>query len=457
MRKIIQGLIAGGLIVSGNAFAAIADDIKHLLDQNRFVDAYDIGRNSPDSYGDPAFDFFFGIAAIDAGHAGEGILALERYLLNFPDNRSARFHLARGYFSIGEDLRARDEFEHLLPSAEGNEKLAIEGFMQAIRSRESRYRPTASAFLEIGIGFDSNINGGLNSGATPSIPGIGNLPPLPGNSISAKEGGSFSYMAGGAQGAYPVSPGLALTGSVGFSGRLHHGDDNDIFDGVNFGAAGGASILSGNNLYKIGIGLGQLAQDNQRYVFTSSAFAEWNHQLDQFNRFDLSGQLARLSYDDMKVYPLKDKSVAMIDSRNSVRTADFIGLAGGWTRVFTGNYRPVLRISATYGEETNQRDRPDLSRDLWGVRGSVSLTPMPRWGTSLALGYQDSRHKDRFTVGSSSSRKDATWTFDAGIAYQYDANLTLRADYTRTEQRSNIELYQYDRDQLIFKVRYDFK
>lgn len=445
-------------MIAGQAIAAPADNIKALLEENKPVEAFLTGKAQGDQYGDPAFDFFFGIAAIDAGHPGEGVLALERYLLNFPDNRSARFHLARGYFVLGEDLRSRDEFESLLVQAEGAERQAIERFLEAVRVRESRYSPSASAYLEVGIGLDSNVNGGLSGGATPNVPGIGNLPPLAGNSISAKEGDSFTAIAGGLQGIYPVAPGIALTGSIGFDARLHRGDQNDVFDQFNFGAVGGVNLLRGKNIYKLGAGLGQLAVDDQRYVFSTSLFAELNHQYDQFNRFDLSGQAARLSYDDMYIFPLKDKSAPMQFSQNSVRTADYYGLTGGWTRVFSGSFRPVLRLSVNYGEERNQRDREDLSRALYGLRGVFSFAIAPQWGGRLGLAYNEARHQARFAFpGATSSRKDETWVFDAGVTYQYDRNITLRADYARTEQRSNIELYQYNRDLLTFKVRYDFK
>lgn len=458
MRLFINGLIAGGLIVAGQVMAAPADEIKALLEQNKFVEAYQAGRAQPDQLGDPAFDFYFGIAAIDAGHSGEGVLSLERYLLNFPDNRSARFQLARGYFVLGEDLRARDEFELLLSQAEGAEKQAIERFLEALRSRESRYKPSASAYLEAGIGFDGNLNAGLNSGSTPNIPGLGNLPALAGQSVSARERDSFTSLAGGAQGVYPVAPGIALTGSVGFDARMHNEHQNDVFDQLNFGASVGASFLRGNSIYKLGLGAGQLAVDNQRYVFTTSVSAEWAYQLDQFNRFDLSGQAAHLSYDDMMVYPLKNKSTPRQSSDNSVRTADFYGLTGGWTHVFGGEFKPVLKLSANYGEEHNQEDRPDLSRDIFGLRATGFFSPAPRWGASLGLGYQEAHHQDTFAFpGATASRRDATWSLEAGISYQYDSNLSVRAEYSYTDQRSNIQLYEYNRDLLTFKVRYDFK
>lgn len=457
MRTTIRGLIAGGLFfAAGHALAVPADDIKTLLEQNKFGEAYQLGKAQPEQFGDPAFDFFFGIAALDAGHAGEGVLALERYLLNFPDNRSARYQLARGYFILGEDQRARDEFEALTAQADGAEKQAIDRFLDALRARESRYNPSATAYLEVGLGFDNNINAGPTGGTVDTIFGIG---ALDGNSQSAKEGDSFTHVAGGVQGIYPVGPGIALTGSVGFDARLHHEtSQNDVFDQFNFGLSGGASFLKGNNIYKVGVGLGQLAVDNQRYVFSTSLFADWSHQYDQFNRFDMSGQVARLHFDNMSTYALKDKSDPFLSRDTSNRTADYYGLNAGWTHVFGGELRPVLKVSANYGEERNQHDRPDYSRDIYGVRAMLSVVPAPRWGTQLGLGYQEARYQARHpSVPAAPRRDDQLWSLDANVSYQLDKQVSLRAEYTHTDQSSNIKINEYNRDLLVFKVRYDFK
>src|SRR4051812_37658779 len=96
------------------AIAATADDVKALIDQGKAADAYALGKQHPEELGNPAFDFYYGVAAIDAGHAGEGVLALERYITNFPDNQQARLELARGYFVLGDDARAREEFDVVL-------------------------------------------------------------------------------------------------------------------------------------------------------------------------------------------------------------------------------------------------------------------------------------------------------------------------------------------------------
>ena len=111
LRLVLCGL---ALACAQATFAAPADDIKALIEKGDSKAAYELGRKYPDQLGEPAFDFYFGVAAIDSGHAGEGVLALERYVVNFPDNHNARLELARGYFVMGDDQRAREEFNNVL-------------------------------------------------------------------------------------------------------------------------------------------------------------------------------------------------------------------------------------------------------------------------------------------------------------------------------------------------------
>ncbi|MCS6920481.1 MAG: hypothetical protein NZM07_00925, partial [Elioraea sp.] len=89
-------------VTGGAARGAPADEVRRLVEAGRSVEAYALGREHPQEFGKPEFDFYFGIAAIDAGHAGDGVLALERYVVQFPENLRARLELARGYFVLGE-------------------------------------------------------------------------------------------------------------------------------------------------------------------------------------------------------------------------------------------------------------------------------------------------------------------------------------------------------------------
>jgi len=459
VKKTILAAILGAMVSAGAAQAAPADDVKALLEQKKVLEAYNLARANPGEMGNPTFDFFYGIAAIDAGHAGEGVLALERYLLSFPDNRSARFQLARGYYVLGEDQRARDEFQTLLADASGEEKVASERFLDAIKAREGRYSPTGSAFVELGFGYDSNLNFGIPAGSTPSIPGFGSLPPLAPTSVSAKAEDGFTNFSAGAQGTYPVAPGTALYGAVGLDGRMYFKENYNQFDQLNVGGSGGLSHIADRNLYKVGVGYAQNYVDQQSYVNTVSLSGEWHHQYDQFNRFILGGQVAALSFSDMDVYLRLDKVGGKVRSNNSrFRDSTFTGVIGGWVRSYNTDYLPVLTVMGNYGQENNVDNRPDLSRDIWGARAMVSMTPAPKWGATVGANYQQNDYHDKFgLLPRSDPRRDMNLTLDGSVSYFYSKELTLRGELQVARQDSNVGLYDYERYVAGVKARYDFK
>lgn len=263
------------LLSAAPAFAAPADELKALIEKGNSAAAYALGKKHPDQLGIPAFDFFFGVAAVDSGHAGEGVLALERYVVNFPDNRQARLELARGYFVLGEDLRAREEFNDVLKTAPPPDVVAnINRYLDAIRARESSYRTTAGAYLEFGVGYDSNINGGVGS-PNVNLPNLGLVTIVP---AGVEIGRAFSQAIAGANIVVPVAPGVATFASIGGDYRMYTGDRQ--FDQGNIGVSGGVSYLSEKNLYRASASYGNLEVDYRRYRDISALTGEWMHQLD---------------------------------------------------------------------------------------------------------------------------------------------------------------------------------
>ncbi|MCJ0763904.1 outer membrane beta-barrel protein [Variovorax terrae] len=451
MKKQLIGMVL--CTAGGSALAAVADDVKSLLEKGQPRQAYELGKASPGEMGQPLFDFYFGIAALDAGAPGEGVLALERYALLFPDNRSARYQLARGYYILGEDQRAREEFTGLVAGSTGQELDAINKFLDAIRARESRYQPTASAYVELGLGTDSNINAGPPSGQVSGLP-LG-VVIAPGDSAE-KESAGFSTLAAGAQGTYPVAPGVALYGGVGATGRLYQGGGNSQFDQRSLALQGGVSVIGGRNLYRFGIDWNKLTVDNQNYLSLTTLVGEWQYQNDQFNRFGLSAQWSDLNYDNILTYLTKNKSGAPVLSATDERDSRLATLTGFWTRSLVHPWNPVLNLSLNAGRESNRRNRDDLSRNLWGGRVSLSAQPRARWTVAGGLSYQNSRYAREFAVGAP-HRQDDFCALDLAVIYAVDRNWSVRGEYQYTDQRSNIGFYQYDRDVLAVKLRYDFK
>jgi tetratricopeptide (TPR) repeat protein len=108
--------------------------------------------------GNVYFDYFYGVSAIDSGHASQGVFALERVILLAPADHVARLELARGYFILQEYARARKEFERVIstnPPPGVNQ--TTQRFLALIRLREAKYRTTSNGFVALSIGHDSNI------------------------------------------------------------------------------------------------------------------------------------------------------------------------------------------------------------------------------------------------------------------------------------------------------------
>ena len=434
------------------ALAAPADDVKALLEQGKDREAYEAGKAAPDALGTPLFDFYFGIAALNAGVPGEGVLAIERYLLQFPDNRSAQFQLARGYFILGEDERAREEFSNLMVGAAGADLDKINQFLDAIRSRESRYKPTSSAYVELGGGYDTNLNSGLPVGQVAGLPlGVVIAP----GQTSVRQADFFSTMAAGVQGVYPIAPGISLYGGGQVSGRFHKHGNNDVFNQASLALQGGVSVLEGRNLYRLGLDATHLAVGNQAYLNLTTLVGEWQYQSDQFNRFGLSLQYADQAYKNIDTFLDLDKSFK-VSSGADVRDSRLANLTGFWTRNLAHPWSPEFTLALNHGEEKNRKDRPDLSRKLWGVRTAVTVQPLPKWSFGAGVGYQNSRYERDFAVGLP-LRKDNYFALDLSASYVISRNWLLRSEYQRVKQQSTIGFFKYNRDALAVKLRYDFK
>ena len=442
MQIVARWIGSGFLCFAALAQAAPADDVRALLEQGRSAEAYALGQKHPEELGKAEFDFYYGIASTDSGHAGEGVLALERYVVQFPDNIRARLELARAYFVLGEMVRAREEFDNVSrrkPPAEV--QATIDRFMDSIRAQESRYTPTATAWLEAGGGYDSNVNSGVGNGII-AVPALGGLQ-LQLAAAGVKSGSSFGWLAGGAQGSLPVAPGVALLGGVQFDAKFQSNAFDRQFDQTNLGAYGGVSVIKDRDLWRATASYSTLSVDYNRFRNVGALGGEWHRQVDELNTASVFAQYARMDYPS-----------------SPVRDSDFFAVGAGWRRAFTHRLQPVVQLQGLFGREKNDASpgpvRDDLSRNLYTLRAGASLTPAPAWGLSAGLNYtrSDFRANDPLFV---QTRKDDYYGVDATVSYRWTKALQVRGEFTYSDNRSNLALYKYDRGMVAVKVRYDFQ
>ena len=435
MRHIINGLIAGGLFIAGQAMAAPADDLRDLLEQNRFFDAYQVGRSLPEHYGEPAFDLYFGISAIEAGHASEGVLALVRYRMVTPDDGQGALHLARGYLVLGETVRSRAELDVLLGTAPPPEiAAAAEALLAIVRSRESAVAGGARFYGEAGLGSDSNVNGGIDS-ATVTLPVFGQIS-LPAQ--ARKTSDTFTHFAAGTHLSRTIKPGLSVFGGMDVSTRLL--SDVNQFNQTTLGGSLGAAHNRGGTLWRVTASHHTLWLKNHRYRSVNGLAGEWSKDVGSGSMLNAFLQYARFGYGSIGA---------------DIRDADFYGIGGGYRRTFTGVWRPALNLTVTHGKERNDRNRLDLSRDIWGISGTLAATPMPRLGLWATLAYQESDFGANDPL-LGTKRRDRFNSVTLGSTYLIDRHLSVRGELVHMDSRSNIPLFTYKRTHGAIKIRYDF-
>jgi hypothetical protein len=151
------------ITLSGELLAqTVMEQLKSLSEQHQYGAMYELASQNREQYeGDPDFDFYYGVAAVDTNHVNEGVFALERVVFTQPKNHLARLELARGYYLQGDDVRSRQEFEKVLKvKPPASVVKVVDKYMAAIRIRESQYKISSSGYFDIEIGSDSNVNAG---------------------------------------------------------------------------------------------------------------------------------------------------------------------------------------------------------------------------------------------------------------------------------------------------------
>ena len=154
--------------IAGQSPAAEPADLDALLAQGRSLieaghaaEAYTaLSAREAEFGGDSAFDYLYGIAALDSGHAAEANFALARVVATEPDFDGARVELARAYFESGDYESARTQFTYLRERHPPAAALAlINRYLTAIDNRAVIMRPRLVVNFDGGSGYDSNANG----------------------------------------------------------------------------------------------------------------------------------------------------------------------------------------------------------------------------------------------------------------------------------------------------------
>lgn len=426
--------------VLGLASAALAagdplNDLRRMVDAGQFEAAFKLANAQSALQGSPHFDFLLGVASVNSGHFPQGVLALERHLAVVPANDRARLELAKGYYELGDYLRARREFEFVLRYSPPKEVQAnIQKYLDAMQTREViTSRVTSRSYLEVGLGHDSNANAGtFNSQIEIPISG-----PLVPDAASTETASAFGQISGGTQWVKRVDSSLAVFAGVDFDQKSNQ--TAHAYDTTNLGAYTGFSLQKGTGLYRLTVSDGHLMVKADKYRNTLSLTGEGQYSLGDGYAATSVAQYAELAHAEA----------------NENRDSHMLTLGGGLQKTLQTAWHPTFGMQLTLAHESNQRLREDLSRDLLTAKLTLAANPSERVGLSVGLSFQQIRHVAE-DLGFGSRRADDLVSLDAGVNYLWSRNWMLRADLQVTDNASNQGLYAYRRTLVGLHARYLF-
>lgn len=321
--------------------------------------------------GDPEFDYLLGIAALDTGHPGEALLALERVLLVEPDHLQARAELGRAYLAAGEHENARAAFRDVASRDIPPEARRLVGaYLDEIARLDARHRVAVTGTVGFDIGYDTNANVGsasehwLLGDGTPVVP----LPvSLPKRSMVFGIDGAISISG-------PIDGRWRWIAGVRSSTRRF--PSADTLDQLQVDLSAG--VTRRQECHQLTV-LGQyqdLRLDGDALRRVTGLVAQWQCNPTRQSSFGAWFQAASLSFPGQSV-------------RDATRRT--IGLSAA--RLLQSRADTVLSGAIHFGDERADAAWPNLAHRFVGARVSLNTPLAANWRGEIGL-YWESRRFD---------------------------------------------------------------
>ncbi|MBA2673486.1 surface lipoprotein assembly modifier [Ramlibacter sp.] len=385
--------------------------------------------------GDPDFDLAFGTAANAGAHYSRAIIALERVLVAQPDNMRARAELGRALFAVGDTRAARELLlqsrQQGIPVAAGE---SVDQLLYAIDRVDALGKSSYKAYVELGIGHDSNANGGPAGGifAVPSLGGaIVTLQPG-----FLRESGSYATAGAGVSGRYVLDPRWSVIGNLNLTGRVY-GGDADRFDMLQADGNLGLSYRVERHELSLVVQGGTYDLDHHRERNITGVVGEWIYRFDGFRQFGAYVQAGRMSYPQQHVADV-DRTVLGFTYAHLTRSG-------------------LLAYGGAYAGTESERAASvaHLGHDLAGLRAGLQQALALNLWAFGTLGYEERRFggtDPQFAV----TRRDRQANLAVGLSWVPAPQWRVTPQVSWTQVRSNVPTAAYDRTMVSVTARLEF-
>lgn len=450
LAALVLAVVAGPVALDSRADPQALEQARGLLAQGNPAGAFQLLAPLENQLaGQQDYDYVLGVAALDSGRLEDAVIAFERVLAVAPNHAGAQMDLARAYYASGSFDLAEAAFLKLrAANPPATAQAAIERYLEAIRERRQQTRAGWSVFGEAGLGYDSNITGVPTNFGAAALQAF-NLSGIEPTGNSVKRDAPFAQGALGAEYSRPLSGGWSAFAGGDVRGRAYRSesDFNSYAGEIHAGAAlndgpnqwrGAASFLG---YRQEGDAPGDPKPTNDRNM--AGVALDWRHAIDTKTQLGLGVQLNAVRFPE-----------------NEIEDFDQLYLSAAWLKTFERAGLPLFYVTAFVTEDraknTFADGSTDKSKNLLGVRSYFQYALTPKLQAFSALGLVGRRDKDAFARSTQVEKGRDTYVEAAlGLAWQFRDACTMRVQYAFSGNRSNIDIYDFDRHEISSVIRCD--
>ncbi len=423
--RIFRSLIV--VLALAYATAAGATDIdlrnaQQLLNQGKAGQALAIlSPIEPQMAGDGRFDYLFGLALLESGQTGKAIFALQRAVDNDPGFASARLDLARAYF-LEENMT--DARFHLLILRDQNPPPAarreIRNLLAQIDSKTEPGKNNYQAYAKFATGYDSNANA-----ATDASRFLGFVL----DPESRETGSPYAAYALGGEIQRPFQRGLIWNTRADI-GQRNYPDAS--FVNTTLGSIRSRLRKVGETTqYSAGLLAYRLNTDDKLNSKGISFEGDYEHKLNLRTYFGLLGKLTAIRYAE----------------NQDVRDVNQFLFGSSISRVFgeTGMGNAIATV--LLGRDNARLSTSKYSRDIAGLQLLVAWNFNSNVGLQTFASVSRSNYDDVFFPQQvNEDRKDTLSQITLRLTWKINRSWFFDYSYSHQMNKSNVEIFEYDRD-----------
>ncbi len=424
------------ILLKSVSAASVFPVLEKYIKQQQYAQAYQQAKKLYLEFeGDPRFDYLYGLSALQTGHYNEAVFALDRVTINTPNVIRPRLELARAYLSLNNKLAAIKEFNDVLslsppPVVEQKVQLYIAELQK--KTDKKTKRSITKKLASFSIGYDDNINFGSKEEEI-DLPSFGLISLDP---AAVKQGSGY------AESKFQLKHRTIINKqkSTFILANLTHRkyfkkSDFDVTD-----LRAGMTFNNKKKQYQY-----QLVARIQPIMLDGDFYAN-TYGFDVVTRKAIgkntvaSAKLSLEKYDN-KQLSISDRSRAIVTGRLDKQIADI-----------------QHQFSIYLGKESpDENVGKQFSRDISGL----GYLGVKEWNeknqTYLGVDFRHYRHQGNYPVYPDEKRKDDRYSLKVGHQWQINDKVSLIFSAKHINNKSNLNLYDTNRNEVKVGLRYDWE